>query len=268
MKKILFFPIYLLPCWALAQKGLDEMIATEKSFAAYAVANNTRDAFLKFMDTAAIMFDKGNPVNGYQLWLHKKPSTGILNWGPRFAEVSASGDFGYTCGSWTYQPTSLQDSILASGYFITVWQQIKGVGWKFIFDGGTEQAPQLADWKVIKQKIIKEKGNRKYLRKAEIDFTQLAANNAPAAYRKYLSRQSVVCREVFAATASVKEQTILLSALPSQIIYQQLGFGIAPTNDLAYTYGNTVVENKKEFYVHIWRHEKQGWKLALCMLRY
>lgn len=46
-----------------------------------------------------------------------------------------------------------------------------------------------------------------------------------------------------------------------------IGSGIASSGDLAYVYGNTIIDNKPENYLHIWRKEKHGWKIALEVLR-
>ena len=112
MKKWMLTGCLFFTSVALAQTALDEMIATEKSFAAYAVANNTKDAFLKFMDTAAVMFEKGEPIKAYQRWLQREKRPGILNWRPRYAKIATSGDFGFTSGPWTFQPPSTLNSML------------------------------------------------------------------------------------------------------------------------------------------------------------
>jgi hypothetical protein len=49
-------------------KGIDALIQAEKNFAAYSVANSTKEAFLKFLDSAGIIFDKGKPANGVTTW--------------------------------------------------------------------------------------------------------------------------------------------------------------------------------------------------------
>jgi hypothetical protein len=71
MKNFIVFVLLLSATNAFPQKGIDEMIAAEKAFAAYSVAHGTKDAFLKFIDTAAVMFNGGEPLNGYQLWQKK-----------------------------------------------------------------------------------------------------------------------------------------------------------------------------------------------------
>ncbi|HYO22326.1 MAG TPA: hypothetical protein VER36_07955, partial [Flavisolibacter sp.] len=86
----------------------------------YAVANYTKDAFLKFMDTSAVMFENGEPIKAYERWLKRERRPGILVWFPRYAEIATSGDFGFTCGPWTFQPQMVNDSVVAGGYFFTV----------------------------------------------------------------------------------------------------------------------------------------------------
>jgi len=36
---------------------------------------------------------------------------------------------------------------------------------------------------------------------------------------------------------------------------------------MAYIYGRTILNGKTENYQRIWRHEKDGWKIALEVLR-
>lgn len=60
-----------------------------------------------------------------------------------------------------------------------------------------------------------------------------------------------------------QSQTIMKTPFDITII----GSGIASSGDLAYVYGNTIIDNKPENYLHIWRKEKHGWKIALEVLR-
>ena len=149
IKKPLLIILAVTPCFAFTQEGLDEMIAAEKAFAAYSVANNTKDAFLKFMDTSAVMFENGEPFKSYARWMKKEKRPGVLNWRPRFAEIAASGDFGYTCGPWTFQPGA-NDTVIANGYFFTVWKKNSDGLWKFILDVGTDTGPMMNEKDVFK----------------------------------------------------------------------------------------------------------------------
>jgi ketosteroid isomerase-like protein len=60
----------------------------------------------------------------------------------------------------------------------------------------------------------------------------------------------------------------MIETTPSNIQFTITGSGIAPGGDLAYVYGNTDINNKAENYLRIWRKEKEGWKIALEVLRY
>src|SRR5882724_4477366 len=95
--------LFLLVRSAIAQKGIENLIQAEKNFAAYSVGHSTKEAFLQFMDSNSIVFDKGKAVHGIELWEKKVKNSGVLNWWPLYAGISASGDLGYTTGPWTYQ---------------------------------------------------------------------------------------------------------------------------------------------------------------------
>src|SRR5215207_9483594 len=100
-KYLITIPFLYAPFFPNAQTGIDDLIGAEKDFAAYSVAHGTKAAFLQYLDPSGIIFEKGLPVNGIQSWKEREARPGILNWHPDAAEVSRSGDFGYTTGPWT-----------------------------------------------------------------------------------------------------------------------------------------------------------------------
>jgi hypothetical protein len=89
-----------------AQKGIDLLVQAEKNFAAYSMTHSTKEAFLQFLDSSGWVFENGKPVNGIQTWNNRSKNPEVLNWYPQYAEISASNDFGYTTGPWTYQPSA------------------------------------------------------------------------------------------------------------------------------------------------------------------
>src|SRR5262245_17714124 len=107
-----------------AQRPVDELINAERSFAAYSVANGTKDAFLKFLDSNGIIFEKGKAVNGIEAWTKRDKGPGILYWWPQVAEIAGSNDFGYTTGPWTFRQ-SATDTVIARGQYSTVWHKNK-----------------------------------------------------------------------------------------------------------------------------------------------
>ena len=249
------------------------MIAAEKSFAAYAVANNTVDAFLKFMDTSAVMFKNGEPYKAYGEWLKKEKRPGVLNWWPLYAEIANSGDFGWTAGQWTFQPNTVNDSIVANGNFFTIWQRNKKGEWKFILDVGTDSGLLLKDTSIIKL-AGKKIQNRDHSLKEAIERLVLASKNNQIGVAESFNTKDMI--RVSAGQALGQQVTSLPlnvgspnMSVPKMPRYEVLGFGVSSTNDIGYSYGRFVrpENDKKQMYLHIWRHEPDGWKIALQLLR-
>jgi ketosteroid isomerase-like protein len=272
MKFALFFlSIFLFAAGSYAQPSIDGMVKAERSFAAYALAHGIKQAFLQFTDSTAVMFDKGQPVNAVQLWHSRGEQAGILNWGPDFVEIAGSQDFGYTTGPWTYYRNSTDDSIAGRGRFITVWH-IDGKGdWKFLIDLGVANVPAAADTILRKIQITDPSlnpGKATDLLETENDFIRQSNKSMMAAYLAHLSEQSILNRNGIHPVRSRDAILQMLNGTTDSIQYKINGWGIAPSGDLGYVYGTTFIGAKTDNYLHIWRREKEGWKLALEVLRF
>lgn len=81
-----------------AQKNSKALIHTERSFASYTVANGIKKGFLQFLDSSGLVFPGADAVNGISFHSKSPGNTAVLNWGPEYAVISASGDFGFTTG--------------------------------------------------------------------------------------------------------------------------------------------------------------------------
>jgi hypothetical protein len=67
MKQVFFLPLFVLALSSSAQTtAVNDVLNAEKSFAAYSVSHGTRDAFLKFLDSTGVVFEKGKAVNGIE----------------------------------------------------------------------------------------------------------------------------------------------------------------------------------------------------------
>lgn len=256
-----------------AQKGIDNLIQAEKNFAAYSVVHSTKEAFLKFMDSSSVMFDNGKPVKGIEFWNKREKNTSVLNWRPQYAEISASGDFGYTTGPWTFQ-NSVNDSVTARGQYITVWHLNNNGEWKFLVDLRINNTP--ADT-TIELRIIdtpKQAGNEKGiphiapLVAAENNFNKLFTKKKARAYKAWLSKESILNRNGFLPAVISTDRQAIIDLTPSSINYSMNGWGISPVPDMGYTYGTTIINGKPENYLRIWRNEETGWKIAVEVIRY
>lgn len=271
MKKSIFCILCLCSIAVHAQNNIDGLVNAEKSFAAYSVAHGTKEAFLNFIDSAGIVFDKGKPVNGMMLWSSREKNAAVLNWRPQFAEIAASGDFGFTTGPWTFQQ-SANDSIIARGQFVTVWHTDKNGQWKFLVDLGVSNTPvnNIDGVEKISHSRVKfnsPESEQQKMISAEKAFISIASTDIIAAHQRFLSTKSIIIKHRSLPAFAGMRQKIVIDSLTS-IQFEMIASGIASSADIGYVYGTTIVNSKPENYLHIWRKEGIEWKLALEVLRF
>jgi ketosteroid isomerase-like protein len=114
---------------------LDGMVAAERGFSALSVERGMKDAFVANLADDAIVFRPG-PINGKQLWMQRPAPRGTLIWEPSFAEVAASGDFGFTTGPWEFRPPQGDTSGVSHGHFVSVWRRDGDQPWRVALDIG------------------------------------------------------------------------------------------------------------------------------------
>jgi Domain of unknown function (DUF4440) len=267
----IFFWICLVKT-SFAQKNIDGLIQAEKNFANYSVTHGTREAFLHFLDSSGIIFEQGKAVNGLQTWSARESRSGRLNWHPEYAEIAASGDFGYTTGPWTFQSAPGDTTIAARGQYVTVWHMNNNGEWKFLVDLGVRNEIPVtlkALKKIFPQKIkVNGLAGKEKLISPEKTFIKSYQQKGSRAYANFLSNQSILNRNNFLPALTLHDQQTILDSLPLHIIYTIQGFGNCSSGDLVYVYGDTELNEKKDNYLRIWRLQKDGWKIALEVLRY
>jgi hypothetical protein len=64
------------------------------------------------------------------------------------------------------------------------------------------------------------------------------------------------------------EQQVIIDSTSSSILFTMAGWLVSPDRDMGFTYGTAVLNDKKDSYQRIWRRGKDGWKIALEVLRY
>jgi ketosteroid isomerase-like protein len=248
------------------QKSIDGLVQAEEKFAAYSVANSTKEAFLKFADSSGIVFDNGKPVNAIEIWNKRENRPGKLNWWPEYAVIAASMDFGYTTGPWAF---SINDTVKVNGYYITVWHINNKGEWKFLVDLGVNGSCDFAVLdKTISKIDVRNEDAESSLKQVEQDLIANYSKNGKASYNNVLSSSSILYRNRMCKAVSEQQHKIVLDSLPLKIQYTINGEGVASTGDIGYTYGTTIIRSKTDNYLRIWRREKDGWKIAVEVLRY
>ncbi|HET7897220.1 MAG TPA: hypothetical protein VFL47_06115, partial [Flavisolibacter sp.] len=144
MKQFLSILLFSVSFHVQAQQSATDVLNAEKSFAAYSVQHGTKAAFLQFADSSGLVFERGKPVKAIEFWSRRQEGAGILNWYPVYGWLSQSGDLGFTTGPWTFQPKTINDSVVARGQFNTVWHKTEDGNWKFLLDMGVSKTPDFA----------------------------------------------------------------------------------------------------------------------------
>ena len=113
---------------------------TDRFYSAMSAEKGMNASFLEMFDSAGVMLRANHqPIVGYDsiraILLSESDSTFTLTWEPRFAKLAASGDLGYTYG--TYQiKDKAKDSIVGVGKYATIWVKKSDGKWKAILDTG------------------------------------------------------------------------------------------------------------------------------------
>ena len=114
------------------------LMETDVAFSDYCLENGMNKAFFKYASEEAVMLKDNNyPLVGKENI--KKQFSGddtqiTFTWSPLDADVSKSGELGYTYGTYSYQTV---DS-LYQGTYVSVWEKDENGDWKYILDSGNQ----------------------------------------------------------------------------------------------------------------------------------
>ncbi len=131
-----------------AAAPVDDVLATDRAFAAMAKAKGARAAFTEYADADAVMFRAGvGPVKGLEAIgrVFEEPPAATPVWDPEAADVAASGDLAYSWGQFTWTPVA--DGPLAgkppfTGYYVSIWKRQRDGRWKWVVDLGVPAPPR------------------------------------------------------------------------------------------------------------------------------
>ena len=116
-----------------------ELFAVEKEFCAMAQSEGVQKAFVYFAADSAVILRRGQLLKGKEA-IRKQyesfPAKGSkLDWTPDFADVSISGELGYTFGKYTLTSIdSTGHTTQSGGIFHTVWKRQPDGQWRFVWD--------------------------------------------------------------------------------------------------------------------------------------
>ncbi len=102
-------------------------------------------AFLAYSAAEVRLFRNGNyPIEGSDAIRQAlSPKTGnLLTWQPLAADVSHSGDLGYTHGTYTLNGSSEPQKLIERGNYLRIWKRHNG-GWKVVVDVANPLPPEV-----------------------------------------------------------------------------------------------------------------------------
>lgn len=105
------------------QSDLQNMVATDNTFARVISDKGAKPAFLEFLSDDAIIF-RPTAVNGKQFWKSfEEPVPMMLVRKSTYADVAANGLLGYTTGNWRLYPRGKSESSAKFGQYVTIWEK-------------------------------------------------------------------------------------------------------------------------------------------------
>ncbi|MBS1597398.1 MAG: nuclear transport factor 2 family protein [Bacteroidetes bacterium] len=117
----------------------NELLKMEKEFSDYVQQEGIAAGFAKYAAPDAVVNRNGNLISGRdkinEFYNQARSKKDKLSWTADFADVSASGDLGYTYGKYIYVAyDSAGNTKEYKGIFHTVWKRQKDGSWKFVYD--------------------------------------------------------------------------------------------------------------------------------------
>ena len=154
MKKdlVLLFTVFLAACGnggnstTGTQKGdPKELLETDKEFSKMCVEKGIKESFLFYAaDDVIKLRSKEAAVMGKEelkkMYDEEDITTPpVMTWEPLKADISASGDMGFTFGTWKMR---ISDSISAgesvyTGNYLSVWKKMSDGKWKYVAEAST-----------------------------------------------------------------------------------------------------------------------------------
>jgi hypothetical protein len=255
----------------LTAQNAQVLVAAEKAFEKSCLESGIRNGFLANVDSNGIVFTGKGPEDAKQFWRSLGAFDGIFSWSPSYAELSVSGNWGYTTGNYEHRPKTLKDAPDECGQYTTLWGKNDQGEWKYLMDIGNAHdcSPLNKDARFIStgKYSAGELASEKKLSEIETEFTVLLAKNIGDAYLKYVSSKYILNTTKHHPVTSRDSAVMLLNKMCIAPKYHQAGIKISPGKDMAAVYGTLDTGSKTGNYVRIWRHEKSGWKIALEVIR-
>jgi ketosteroid isomerase-like protein len=140
---ILFTALYCLNSYAQMdiQKGKDALRQADISFSDLSREKGVKEAFLAYIAGDGVLLRPFTmPIVGYEAvrkFLEEGDSNFQLTWVPLYADISVSGELGYTYGTYSLlfkDEAGVEQTRV--GTYVSIWKLDSEGKWKFVLDTG------------------------------------------------------------------------------------------------------------------------------------
>ncbi len=150
MKNLGWAVVVLFTVACSKKSDVNDILKIDKEFSAMCLEQGMETAFMTYAaDDVIKMRPQEFPVMNKQelkRMFDEHAGDGNLKfgWEPVKADISSSGDLGYTFGNWKiFIPgDSLNNDTTLYGNYISIWKKQNDGSWKFVLDGGNATPTQ------------------------------------------------------------------------------------------------------------------------------
>lgn len=264
--------------------ALDSLVEAERAFSRAASELGTRDAFVANLAADAVLF-RPRAVNAQSFLSAQPDQPGLLSWEPAFADVSISGDLGFTTGPWEFRPEP-QAAPVAYGHYFTFWKKQADGTWKVVIDHGiftpapteseTLHYPEAVTanprWRVDDE--TRASGREALLQVDGAFSAAVQAEDRPPALESYVVSDVRILRNGTQPLDGIGALRAQLTRPSGAFSWVAVGGDLSGSGDLAYTYGEysftatgALEPEEAGNYVRAWRRQPDGsWRITVDLM--
>ena len=263
---------------AATTSAFDQVVATERAFAAASLQKGFHESFLEYLAPDAIEFHPA-PQPARPSHENQPHAMGTLAWGPAWVFVSSAGDLALSSGPFEIRTASPTMRGVTPGLFLSVWRLQPDGTWKGAVDSGISSPIQFAIPKSVengsgtlspaaKPRPSDGANARLAITTAERALTAAAKSGLGDAIAGQADPRVRVYREGEPAGIGKEGARGLLQADKRKVACKPDQITASASGDLGYAYGTCSgdKDGKPHGYgfLHVWRKQPDGtWRILV-----
>ena len=272
--------------------ALEQMVETERAFAARALVIGWKQSFLEFFSPAAVGFADGQPGSAReQVAKNPDPPKDLqLIWEPRFGDISGNGELGYLTGPVRNIRASREGGKPRHSNYASIWKRQRDGSFKVVMDVGIQTPSAVPFAPGFTRAPHKNRFTGDYddstppLGAADKVLNSALRTSPLRAYRAHVAegvrfhrqnklpivgQQAAMAWLASQRAVSSADSRFAEAARSGDLGYTWGTYTIAPKTTVTTQRGATQTVNVEAgFYIRVWVRERNGqWKVALDVLQ-